>query len=363
MGIRDSVCVLGGVLLGCGISYKMLRVQSAHLKQLQALQANCKQLEEKQYEDAEQTRIIEAKLEEHIKYEKTVTKQLQDKLEEIQTHQTVLGKAETDDKKALERKFEEIRATLKKEEANIVERSRELNLQCNIGLKPFETQLKLLKEKCGSLEQLKDEVYTISLKIDKLTEEIDQINKKIESSTHEESPVEVREESISKGPRGNYHTSNQSSISSNFHTDIVILHANTDQSEADECKTFLMNNFPDISNLQVVLPEDLLAPGSQRLPGLSSLLDSCRLVFIYLTENIESDTVAGFGRQINLIQSLEDPQKANRIIPLQVNEGNILVELSPLIPLKYVKDKTDRQFPIFKRKLENLVKSWRNILP
>ncbi|CAC5395744.1 unnamed protein product [Mytilus coruscus] len=155
------------------------------------------------------------------------------------------------------------------------------------------------------------------------------------------------------GPRDN----------SNFHTDIVILHANTDQSEADECKTFLMNNFPDISNLQVVLPEDLLAPGSQRLPGLSSLLDSCRLVFIYLTENIESDTVAGFGRQINLIQSLEDPQKANRIIPLQVNEGNILVELSPLIPLKYVKDKTDRQFPIFKRKLENLVKSWRNTLP
>ncbi|CAC5388257.1 unnamed protein product [Mytilus coruscus] len=149
----------------------------------------------------------------------------------------------------------------------------------------------------------------------------------------------------------------------NFHTDIVILHANTDQSEADECKTFLMNNFPDISNLQVVLPEDLLAPGSQRLPGLSSLLDLCRLVFIYLTENIESDTVAGFGRQINLIQSLEDPQKANRIIPLQVNEGNILVELSPLIPLKYVKDKTDRQFPIFKRKLESLVKSWRNTLP
>ncbi|CAC5388259.1 unnamed protein product [Mytilus coruscus] len=160
MSIRDSVCVLGGVLLGCGIPYKMLRVQSAHLKQLQALQANCKQLEEKQYEDAEQTRIIEAKLEEHIKYEKTVTKQLQDKLEEIQTHQT----------------------------------------------------------------------------IDKLTVEIDQINKKIESSTHEESPVEVKEESISKGPRGNYHTSNQSSISSqhDLEEDIPI-----DQHEVEEDRSVI----------------------------------------------------------------------------------------------------------------------------
>ncbi|CAC5395742.1 unnamed protein product [Mytilus coruscus] len=385
MSMRDSVCVLGGVLLGFGISYRMLRLQSVHLKQLQELQANVKQLEDKQYQHADRTKIIETTIEEHKDYEKTIKKQLQNKLEEIQTHQTELGKAETDDKKALKRKFEEIQTTLKREEAKLVERSRELNHQINTSLKPVETQLKLLEEKCDSLKQMKDEVYTISVKIDSLTNEIEQINKKMESSSHEESPVEVKEESISEGLRGNYQTSNQSSISSqhdieedrpighhdveedrsidNFRPDILILHANKDQNEANECKSFLRNNFPDISNLQVALPEDLLAPGSQRLPGLSTLLDSCRLVFIFLTKNLESDAVAGFGKQITLIQSLEDPQKANRIIPLQVNEGPISVELSPLIPLRYVKDTTDRQFPSFKRKLEKLVNSWRKALP
>ncbi|CAG2230938.1 unnamed protein product [Mytilus edulis] len=276
MSIRDSVCLLGGVLLGCGISYKMFRVRTANLTQLQALQANLKQLEEKQYQEAKQTSIIEDKLEEHIKYENTVTKELQDKLKVVQTYQNELGKAETDDKKALERKFEEIQASLKKEEANIVDRSRKLNLQCNTSLKRFETQLELLKGKCDSLEQMKDEVYTISLKINRLTEEITQISKKIESSTHEEIPVEVLEESISKGPRDNYRTSTQSSISSQhdleedrpigyhdvkedrsidiFRHDILILHGKKDQNEANECKTFLMNNFQDISNLQVALP-------------------------------------------------------------------------------------------------------------
>ncbi|VDI76364.1 Hypothetical predicted protein [Mytilus galloprovincialis] len=124
-----------------------------------------------------------------------------------------------------------------------------------------------------------------------------------------------------------------------------------------------MNNFTNISNLQVVLPEDLLAPGSRILPGLSSLLDSCRLVFIYQTKSLESDTVAGYGKDINVIQSLEDPQKAKRIIPLQVNEEKISVELSPIIHLKYVNDTSDRQFPNFKKKFEKLVYSWRETLP
>lgn len=122
-------------------------------------------MEEKQYQEAKKTSVIEDKLEEHIKYENTVTKELQDKLEVVQTYQNELGKAETDDKKALERKFVEIQASLKKEEANIVERSRELNLQCNTSLTRFETQLELLKRKCESLEKMKDEVYMISLKV------------------------------------------------------------------------------------------------------------------------------------------------------------------------------------------------------
>ncbi|XP_052087127.1 uncharacterized protein LOC127724240 isoform X2 [Mytilus californianus] len=374
MSIRDSVCVVGGVLLGFGISYRMLRLQSVHLKQLQELQANVKQLENKQYQHADRTKIIETTMEEHKHYEKTITKQLQNKLEEIQTHQTELGKAETDDKKALERKFEEIQNSLKREEAKLVERSRELNHQRNTSLKPIETQLKLLEEKCDSLEQMKDEVYTISVKIDRLTEEIEQINKRMESSSHEESQVEVKEESICKGLRGNYQTSNQSSISSQhdveedrsidiFRFDILILHANKDQREANECKRFLMHNFPDICNLQVALPEDLLAPGTQLLPGLSTLLDSCRLVFIYVTENLESDPVAGYGKQVNFIQSLKDPLKEDRIIPLQLNEENISVDLCTVQPLEYVKDTTDRQFPDFKLQFENLVKFWKTKLP
>lgn len=129
-----------------------------------------------------------------------------------------------------------------------------------------------------------------------------------------------------------------------------------------------MPNFPDISHLQVALPEDLLVPGTHHLPALSSLLDSCRLVFLFVTTNLKSDPVAGYGTQMNLMQSINDPLKEARLIPLQVNEEEIHVSvltdlISPLIPLKYVNDTTVRQFPIFKRKLEKRVNSWRNALP
>ncbi|XP_063404461.1 uncharacterized protein LOC134687931 [Mytilus trossulus] len=355
MNIRDSVCVLGGVLLGCGISYKLFRVQSAQLKQLQALDAHIKRMEEKQYQDAKQTSLIADKLEEHTKYEKTVT----DKLEVIQTHQNELGKAETDDKKALERKFEEIMTSLKKEGANIHERSRKLNIHYNASL---ESQLKLLKEKCDSLEQfMKDEVYKISLKIDSLTEETPRIGRKIESSTHEEIPVEGQDDIEEDRPIGPLDVEEDRALDI-FRYDILLLHGKKDQNEATKCKTFLMNNFTNISNLQVALPEDLFEPGSQLLPGLSSILDSCRLVFIYQTKSLDSDTVAGYGKDINVIQSLEDPQKAKRIIPLQVNEEKISVELSPIIHLKYVNDTNHRQFPTFKEKFEKLVDSWRKTL-
>ncbi|XP_076077035.1 uncharacterized protein LOC143047708 isoform X2 [Mytilus galloprovincialis] len=181
---------------------------------------------------------------------------------------------------------------------------------------------------------------------------------------------------MSKGLRDNYQTSTQCSISSSqdeveedssidiFRHDILILHGEKDQDEANECKTFLMNNFQHISNLQVALPEDLLTSGTNHLPGLSSLFDSCRLVFIYLTKNLESDPLAGYGTEMNILQSIKDRQKKARLIPLQVNDEEISEHLiSPIIPLKYVNDTTDRQFPIFKRKFEKLVSSWRNALP
>ncbi|XP_052087128.1 uncharacterized protein LOC127724240 isoform X3 [Mytilus californianus] len=346
MSIRDSVCVLGGaltgVLLGFGISYeKMLRLQSAHLKQLPEIQATIKQLEEK--------------LEDHIEHEKTDTKQLQNKLEEIQSHLSELDKAETDDKKALERKLEEIQTFLKREEANKVE--------FNTSLKPFENQLKFLVVKCDRLEHMNDEINTTLVKIDRRTETMKQI--RLKSSTNEESRDEGQQDLEEDRPKDvkcqlDLEEDRHKDI---FRFDILILHANKDQREANECKRFLMHNFPDICNLQVALPEDLLAPGTQLLPGLSTLLDSCRLVFIYVTENLESDPVAGYGKQVNFIQSLKDPLKEDRIIPLQLNEENISVDLCTVQPLEYVKDTTDRQFPDFKLQFENLVKFWKTKLP
>lgn len=104
------------------------------------------------------------------------------------------------------------------------------------------------------------------------------------------------------------------------------------------------------------LKVDVATPGS---PLLSTMFNTCRLMFIFQTKNFESDPQASFENQM---YRLQDPQKIQRIIPLEVDETTG-TQLSPIIPLQYVKDINDRRFPSFKRRVEKLVESWRRDLP
>ncbi|XP_063405803.1 uncharacterized protein LOC134689761 [Mytilus trossulus] len=136
-----------------------------------------------------------------------------------------------------------------------------------------------------------------------------------------------------------------------FCTDIVILHSDTDTIEAQACQKLLMKHI-DIPHFKV----DLSTQGG---PLLSNLFNTCRLMFIFQTKNFESDPQASFE---NLMYRLQDPQITRRIIPLKVDK-TIITELSPIIPLKYVTDISDEQFPIFKREVGQLVEYWRRVLP
>lgn len=125
---------------------------------------------------------------------------------------------------------------------------------------------------------------------------------------------------------------------------------------------FLLDHM-GIENLQVAVQDDILIPGSNLLPELGKILDTCRLVFIYETENLKSDRFANFEQEMHIIQSLNENNKTGRIVPFVVDEGTTSVITSPFINLKYIKDINDRRFSTFKRRFENLVKSWKEKLP
>lgn len=115
----------------------------------------------------------------------------------------------------------------------------------------------------------------------------------------------------------------------------------------------------NIPNLKVALSEDLFQPGKLLFDGLNTILDTCRLVFVYPFINTDSDGVATYGEHINLKQSLEDPEKKHRIIPLQVGDAQISDVISIINPVEYSREINDEKLNAFK----NLVEFWRAKLP
>ncbi|CAG2253974.1 unnamed protein product [Mytilus edulis] len=129
-----------------------------------------------------------------------------------------------------------------------------------------------------------------------------------------------------------------------FCTDIMILHSDKDKIEAHACQKMLKEHI-DVPHLKV----DLATLGS---PLLSTMFNTCKLVFIFHTKIFESGTKESIENLVYGLQSFKDPQ---RIIPLEVDK---VIGTQPVMTLGYVKDIHDLQFPIFKQKVKKLVVQW-----
>ena len=144
--------------------------------------------------------------------------------------------------------------------------------------------------------------------------------------------------------------------------DIIILHCAQDFIGARKCQKLLQNHL-HVNGLSVCLPDDVTQPGTYILDGLTTLLDSSRLVFIYHSKNLKLDGLAVFGKHANLFQSLENAQKRKRVIPLLVDSEPLSPELSVLDPIQVVADTDNEEFAHFIGKMNKLVKHWKQKIP
>ncbi|CAC5388262.1 unnamed protein product [Mytilus coruscus] len=144
--------------------------------------------------------------------------------------------------------------------------------------------------------------------------------------------------------------------------DAVILHALEDETAARLCQKILLEQI-NVPNLKIGLPDDIITPGTSTLDGLGSLISNCRLVIIYHSQFLSMDGLMLFGKQANIIQTLEDPQKRDRIIPFIVDGEDLSLDMCTIHPVNYVNDIRSANFPSFKNKMARLFLMWREKIP
>ncbi|CAG2226884.1 unnamed protein product [Mytilus edulis] len=140
--------------------------------------------------------------------------------------------------------------------------------------------------------------------------------------------------------------------------DAIILHALEDETAARRCKEILQEHI-NVPNLKIGFPDDIILPGTHTLDGLASLISNCRLVIIYHSRYMSMDGLMLFGKQANIIQSLEDPQKRDRIIPFIVDGEEISVDMCTIQSVNYTNDIRSANFPSFQNKMKRLFLMWR----
>ena len=128
--------------------------------------------------------------------------------------------------------------------------------------------------------------------------------------------------------------------------DGVILYAKEDREAVLEFKRFLESK-PKVGDVNIALYEDF-APEIQNLfRTINVVFDRCRYVFVYVTENFQQSCLDRYQQEIALIDSIENPEKNERIIPVNgcnMHAGKLLQELCPLVPLDYFGRARDEHF-------------------
>jgi len=90
---------------------------------------------------------------------------------------------------------------------------------------------------------------------------------------------------------------------------------------------------PDL-DIDITIYENL-TPGKNLLGSAANLYDSCRFLFVFVTQNFVNADLPRFLNEISLIETITFQEKNNRLIPVSTDSNGYLPELAPLIPLNY----------------------------
>lgn len=114
--------------------------------------------------------------------------------------------------------------------------------------------------------------------------------------------------------------------------DAVVLHADEDREETIEFITHMEREFPDL-NLNIDIYENIL-PETSLFGSAVNLFNSCRFLFVFVTQNFVDANLQRFLNEISLIETINFQDKNFRLIPVSTGSG-YLPELGPLISLQY----------------------------
>ena len=84
-----------------------------------------------------------------------------------------------------------------------------------------------------------------------------------------------------------------------------------------------------------IISYDNLPAGTSRLRSAANVFHSYSYLFIFVTQNFIERDLEMYFSEIALVETLEKPEKRERLIPVKINKTCDHPLLTPLHPLKY----------------------------
>ncbi|XP_063416785.1 uncharacterized protein LOC134699023 [Mytilus trossulus] len=116
-------------------------------------------------------------------------------------------------------------------------------------------------------------------------------------------------------------------------TDVVILHAEDDRLIALDFMNNMEAEFPELKlNLKIF---EQLNVGRSMFESASLLFETCRFLFVLLTNKFARDDLPRFLNEIALVETITFKDRNCRLIPVLIDGDCRVPELGPIIPLMY----------------------------
>ncbi|XP_076110535.1 uncharacterized protein LOC143079188 [Mytilus galloprovincialis] len=116
-------------------------------------------------------------------------------------------------------------------------------------------------------------------------------------------------------------------------TDVVILHAEDDRLIALDFMNNMEAEFPELElNLKIF---EQLNVGRSMFESASLLFETCRFLFVLLTNKFAKDDLPRFLNEIALVETITFKDRNCRLIPVLIDGDCRVPELGPIIPLMY----------------------------
>ncbi|XP_061174559.1 uncharacterized protein LOC133183641 [Saccostrea echinata] len=139
--------------------------------------------------------------------------------------------------------------------------------------------------------------------------------------------------------------------------DALILYAEKDAPLAEQLQKDLVANV-NLPNLNVILYEEFAPEVQSHFGTMTVLFQRCRYLLVLVTKNFTEASFSRFQHEIALKDSIENPEKNERVIPVwgEIGAKDIVVELSVFKGIDYSlslqKDDRSRVFIQFEKAFE-----------